>query len=410
MRTKPMLFALCLLLPQLLLAQNDQLRSEPWASLPSSAPDGPDVKTKWRKYAATNAIPMGNLTDEGFQDLQFLREEIGESSLVTMFSNQSGIKEFDDVDTRLTRFMHGEKDFDVLLTLSDLRLLRPEDEFPATTLLRQMMTTSDLQTVSHLRLAQFINTSQKMRVVGLVDNPADPFFAENMEEWLEALDISFGEELYEADNLLSNLARNEPSADFTVKEAMTTYLNAKKAVADMNSELTYDQRSLFVRLFDQRMEWLKFLDEGKGHGKTYGEFRLQLASKNLAWVRKELYPGKKAILIIPAYMRPEGSNSLELLLPDDSYNIYLTAFESESVPEEGEPILVPKAQENSLEAMMRSTRFKYGYLNLKRDKVLIQMSAEGDKDKSYFPIPKTDALIFVNTASPSKPLFKAKTR
>ncbi|MEO0463380.1 MAG: erythromycin esterase family protein [Pseudomonadota bacterium] len=66
-------------------------------------------------WIEANSAPIRSITyDEDFADLAFLKDQIGDKTIVQLGESSHGTREFNHVKTRLIKFLHQEMEFDVV--------------------------------------------------------------------------------------------------------------------------------------------------------------------------------------------------------------------------------------------------------------------------------------------------------
>ncbi len=81
---------------------------------PALSPE-PAASTSAVSWIQSNSFPIRSIIyDEDFSDLTFLRDQIGERTIVQLGESSHGTREFNHVKTRLIKFLHQEMDFDVV--------------------------------------------------------------------------------------------------------------------------------------------------------------------------------------------------------------------------------------------------------------------------------------------------------
>ncbi|MHC4180378.1 MAG: erythromycin esterase family protein, partial [Planctomycetota bacterium] len=99
--------------PSQVLPDGDALNSPPdrW-SIP--------LPPLWDQYMTDNHHVLASIESDNFEDLQFLKDLIGDKRIVQLGESGHGVSEFDSVKVRLIKFLHQQMGFDVIAFESGL--------------------------------------------------------------------------------------------------------------------------------------------------------------------------------------------------------------------------------------------------------------------------------------------------
>jgi erythromycin esterase len=86
-------------------------RLDPWA-IP--------LRPLWNTYVKDNHHVLASIHSDNFEDLQFLKDLIGDKRIVQLGESGHGVAEFDSVKVRLIKFLHQQMGFDVIAFESGL--------------------------------------------------------------------------------------------------------------------------------------------------------------------------------------------------------------------------------------------------------------------------------------------------
>ena len=80
----------------------------------------PPVKSEWRSDVASRELSIKSLTSDDFADLQFLKPLLAGKRVVQLGESSHGVAQFNQLKTRLVKFLHQEMGYDVIAFESSL--------------------------------------------------------------------------------------------------------------------------------------------------------------------------------------------------------------------------------------------------------------------------------------------------
>jgi erythromycin esterase len=289
------------------------------APLPSAVarvrPAPPVVPEEWVTWVQANHRPIRSTSaiDTNFDDLQFLKEAIGERRLVQLGESGHGVAEFDSLKVRLVRFLHEQMGFDVIAFESGLYECYRTDEntglLSADSLMRSCIfgvwhADETVPLFEYIKASR--GTSRPLVLAGFDTQFSTPSDARPTElrELLAVVDPALAQEAYALDSeLLRLVALNRDAARTEIAGKVPDMTAGYKRIEDVidrqlrQLEGVFASRPLFPRVMGQAMRMAPSLVRSlAGSPSEYGAIRDEGMADNISWLRERLYPDRKILV------------------------------------------------------------------------------------------------------------------
>jgi erythromycin esterase len=285
-------------------------------------PAAASVDAAWDLWIQANHQVLRSLTSTSFDDLQFLKEAIGERRLVQLGESGHGVREFNLAKVRLIRFLHEEMGFDVIAFESGLFECWKADELAAgvpPVLTMRRCTFGVWHTEEVLALFEYIRqtraTARPLRLAGFdvqmssglgtafaadfleaVVGSVDPAYGADA----RALESSFYAEYVRAVTSATSSAIDDSIAAVDDREQFTARFDALRAFLEANegalvAAMPGDPLAPLVarQLAFSRMQRIAQL---RAAGTlASGEIRDRGMADNIDYLLDRMYPGQKVI-------------------------------------------------------------------------------------------------------------------
>lgn len=374
--------------------------SSPSSPVPPSAaprvrPAPPAVPPDWASWIQANHFPIRSTsaTDTNFDDLQFLKDVIGDRRLVQLGESGHGVAEFDSVKVRLIQFLHQQMGFDVIAFESSLyECFRADEQVGA--LVADSLMKHCILDVWHadetLPLFDYIKaargTSRPLILAGIDTQFTTAYRTARpgeLRELLGLVDPVVAEEAYALDTELLRLVALDPDtrrAEIAGKVASMTA--AYERIADLidreqeRLERALPSRPLFPRVMGRAMRMAPSLVRSLASGGywEYVTIRDEGMADNVTWLRERLYPGRKILVWAHNYHIQHDATEISPSVTmgyhlsrrhrEDLYTVGLFMYWGQATGVDHETHDVTAPLPNSLEALLGRTTPPASFVDL----------------------------------------------
>lgn len=414
------------------------------SSLPGNGNDqnDPFVKKTWQNWIKQNSVPINSLSDEDFGDMRFLKTLIEDRRLVQLGENSHGVAEFNKLKVRLIKFLHEEMGFNVIAFESGIfecfdadikcQTTSPSESIKA--LFSVWETEEVLDLFDYIKQTKSSNNPLTLagfdfQMSGSWDNRHTL-----LSKMIAPYDPKFARELYVTDSLFAlNKKPNDVAAMRTyVKknqdELKRIYTRLELLIDQNIPQLTnrYSSNPL-LPLFAHQVAismlayinfWLDEENEMMIRDRAMADnvdFLLNKACKNekiILWAHN-LHIRHNNNLI----KSPPGDNIISMGTwlhkkhHADIYTIGLYMFKGQAAGANKEVYTVKWHSDNSLEAILHASGYKYCFVDLKYQKINslnnwidseTTTKTWGLNDLQFIPREQYDAILLIDEDHPPK--------
>lgn len=388
-------------LAQLRLLSDEEMRT------PALSPE-PVASAASVEWVKSNSIPIRSVIyDEDFSDLAFLQGKIGNRSIVQLGESSHGTREFNQVKTRLIKYLHQEMDFDIVAFESGFFDGFYVDENRAALSAEEMrrFIFSVWSTDEVFELFRYAketeNSSRPLRFTGFDTQISSAYFSQIF-PFITALPETGPLTANRKSSLTQNLTQyRSMQSDFvqlscfsgssagcdttiangkTIRSALAADRAAIETLADAQAR---DMRALYIAVsaaiaqIDNSISLYETSDVGnvrdQGMAQIFSEVKNRLFpnSKIIIWAHNRHIALEQSetrtVEAIRIYPEVPMGNHLFAEFPDDLFTIglYMLRGETATGPDSPAPVLAPR--NNSLEAIAYSARLAAFYLDTSSD-------------------------------------------
>ncbi|MDZ7742604.1 MAG: erythromycin esterase family protein [Bacteroidota bacterium] len=284
--------------------------------LTEEEPSIPEVDPAYVEWLSdkNNRVDIRSLTSENFEDLQCLKQYIGDRTIVQLGESSHGTKEYNLMKVRLIKFLHQEMGFEVIAFESGFfecyySYLHLKEHDPEVFMKQSIYTIWCCEAT--LELFDYLNKAQHMDppliLAGFDCQQSGSSLLSRSDELIKmigSIDSTYAKEVAEYDNWFLNNGINDSNYLEANEDLIrTTYANLILFI-DINIDeikSNYPQKAYFPEFVKQSISsTIAYADEMRAYyqnnKKEMRQIRDSAMARNVSYLKNTLFPGKRIIL------------------------------------------------------------------------------------------------------------------
>lgn len=401
-----------------------------------SCPAVPEEYTKWVKE---NTVPIRSISYDEFLDLENLKGIFINKKIVQLGESSHGVKEFNQIKTRFIKFLHEECGFNVLAFESGMFECNYVQDNHIKYSARAMLQNSIFgvwATEEVLELFDYIKSTQStanpLRLSGfdvqtssLVTSEEKHLFLSTSIKKYDAITAYSIFQFYNLSDSLRSVSYDKYKEHYTNngQELISDLKSAQSLVDDAYNNETDNEKKkeilYLLMLIKSEMDYYT----GLLNRSNYTFWRDSGMARNLIYLKDEYYANEKIIVwahnfhirhngqfVSPSYKTEKAMGYwVKEHFNEDVYTVGLFCYRGQVTGNDRSIINVTRAPENSLEAIMHQTHYKYSFLSIdgveksEGSKWLFEKTTAkywGVTDQNMTLNDQYDGLIFIDTVNP----------